>query len=99
MDLKESMLELIRKAATDLSPDVEKVLVDAHKREDEGSPAKNVFGTILENVRMAREGSTPICQDTGSLIFYIDLPVGSSEKEYREAAECWQSPAKDTPER
>ena len=87
MDLKESMLELIRKAATDLSPDVEKVLVDAHKREDEGSPAKNVFGTILENVRMAREGSTPICQDTGSLIFYIDLPVGSSEKEYREAAE------------
>jgi fumarate hydratase class I len=87
MDLKESMLELIRKAATDLSPDVEKALVDAHKREDEGSPAKNVFGTILENVRMAREGSTPMCQDTGSLVFYIDFPVGSSEKEYREAAE------------
>jgi len=87
MDLKESILELIRKAATDLSPDVEQVLVEAHKKEDEGSPAKNVFGTILENVRMAREGSTPICQDTGSLIFYIDLPVGSSEKEYREAVE------------
>lgn len=87
MDLKESILELIRKAATDLSPDVEKALVDAHKREDDGSPAKNVFGTILENVRMAREGSTPICQDTGSLIFYIDLPVGRSEKEYREAVE------------
>jgi fumarate hydratase class I len=87
MDLKESMLELIRKAATDLSPDVEKALVDAHKREDEGSPAKNVFRTILENVRMAREGSTPMCQDTGSLVFYIDFPVGSSEKEYREAAE------------
>jgi fumarate hydratase class I len=81
------MLELIRKAATDLSPDVEKALVDAHKREDEGSPAKNVFRTILENVRMAREGSTPMCQDTGSLVFYIDFPVGSSEKEYREAAE------------
>jgi fumarate hydratase class I len=87
MDLKESILELIRKAAVDLSPDVEKALVEAHKREDNGSPAKNVFGTILENVRMAREGSTPICQDTGSLIFYIDFPVGSPEKEYREAAE------------
>ena len=87
MDLKESILELIRKAATDLSPDVEKVLAEAYEREDEGSPAKNVFGTIRENVRMAREGSTPMCQDTGSLVFYIDFPVRSSEKEYREAAE------------
>lgn len=86
MDLKESILELIRKAATDLSPDVEKTLAEAYEKEDEGSPAKNVFGTIRENIRMAREGSTPICQDTGSLIFYIDFPVGSSEKEYREAA-------------
>lgn len=87
MDLKESILELIRKAAADLSPDVEKVLAEAYEREDEGSPAKNVFDTIRENVRMAREGSTPICQDTGSLVFYIDFPVGSSEKEYREATE------------
>jgi fumarate hydratase class I len=87
MDLKESILELIRKAATDLSPDVEKAIADAFDKEDEGSPAKNVFGTIQENIRMAREGSTPICQDTGSLIFYIDFPVGSSEKEYRDAVE------------
>jgi len=86
MDLKDSILELIRKAATDLSPDVEKSIVDAHKREAEGSPAKSVFGTILENVRMARERSTPMCQDTGSLIFYIDFPIGDSEQKYREAA-------------
>jgi fumarate hydratase class I len=87
MDLKESVLELIRKAAADLSPDVEKALIAAHEREDDGSPAKNVFGTILENVRMARERSTPICQDTGSLIFYIDFPVGDAEKKYRDAIE------------
>jgi fumarate hydratase class I len=85
MELKESILELIRQAAVDLSPDVEKVLTDAYALEDEGSPAKNVFGTILENVKMARENSTPICQDTGSLIFYIDFPEGESEKKYREA--------------
>ena len=87
MDLKKSILELIRKASTDLSPDVEKVIADAHQKEDEGSPAKNVFGTILENVGMAREGSTPMCQDTGSPIFYIDFPVGDSEQKYREAIE------------
>lgn len=85
MQLKESILELIRRAATDLSPDVEKVIADACAREDEGTPARNVFDTILENIRMARENSTPICQDTGSLIFYIDFPEGESEKKFREA--------------
>lgn len=86
MELKESILELIRKAATDLSPDVEKAITEAYKQEGEGTPAKNVFGTILENIRMAREQSTPMCQDTGSLIFYIDFPMGDSEAKYREAA-------------
>ena len=85
MELKNSILELIRKAATDLSPDVEQVLSKACKREEQGTPAKSVFNTILENVRMARENSTPICQDTGSLVFYIDFPIGESEKTYREA--------------
>lgn len=87
MELKDSILELIRRAATDLSPDVEKVLADAYALEDKGSPAKDVFNTILENVRLAREKSTPICQDTGSLIFYIDFPEGESEKKYRDAIE------------
>lgn len=86
MELKESILELIRKAATDLSPDVEQALKQAYDREDDGSAAKGVFNTILENVSMAREGSTPMCQDTGSLIFYIDYPEGGVEKKYREAA-------------
>lgn len=85
MNLKESILELIRKAATDLSPDVEEALSRAHRDEDDGTPAKSVFGTILENVRIAREQSTPICQDTGSLVFYIDFPKGSHEDEYRTA--------------
>jgi fumarate hydratase class I len=85
MELKKSILELIRKTATDLSPDVEQALVDACNREKEGTPAKNVFNTILENVSMAREHSTPMCQDTGSLVFYIDCPAGESEEKFREA--------------
>jgi len=87
MELRESILELIRRAATDLSPDVEDAIAGAYEREDDGSPAKGVFSTILENIRLAREKSTPICQDTGSVIFYIDFPVGEAEKTYREAAE------------
>lgn len=85
MELKKSFLELLRRAATDLSSDVEETLLKAYEREDKNAPAKNVFSTILENVRLARKKSTPICQDTGSLIFYIDFPEGESEKKYREA--------------
>lgn len=87
MELKEAMLELIRRASTDLSPDVEAALTQAYEREDAGAPAKGVFGTILENVKLAREASTPICQDTGAIVMYIDFPVGAAEKTYREAAE------------
>lgn len=85
MELTQSVLELIRKASTDLSPDVEKAILDAFNKEKEGSPARSVFNTIIENIRMAREQSTPMCQDTGSLIFYIDFPVGETEKFYKEA--------------
>ncbi|TYB33634.1 MAG: fumarate hydratase [Flexistipes sinusarabici] len=87
MNLQESILKLIRKASTDLSPDVEKAIKKAYETEDEGTPAKNVFGTILEDIELARKKSTPICQDTGALIFYIDFPVGDSEQKYREAIE------------
>jgi len=85
MDLKKSFLELFRRAATDLSLDVETVLNEAHQREDAQAPAKNVLATILENVKQARQKSTPICQDTGSPILYIDYPPGDSEQKYREA--------------
>ncbi len=87
MELKESILELIRRAATDLPPDVEQALQKAYEKEDDNTPAKNVFATILENVKLARKQSTPMCQDTGSLIFYIDFPEGSIERPYREAIE------------
>lgn len=74
MELREAILELIRRAATDLSADVEQVIIDAEKQEKPGSAEKNVMGTILENIRLAREASTPICQDTGTMTFFVDSP-------------------------
>ncbi len=84
MQLTDSFLELIKKASTELPPDVIKALEKAYEREEDGTPAKSVFKTILENVRMAKEYSTPMCQDTGSLIFYIDMPRGEDENKYLE---------------
>ncbi|MEJ2055330.1 MAG: fumarate hydratase [Calditrichaceae bacterium] len=85
MELNKSILELIRQTATDLSADVEQVLHEASENEEKNSPAYNVFNTIFENIKMARDQSTPICQDTGALVFYVDYPQGGMEKEYREA--------------
>lgn len=87
MALNESILELLRRASTDLSADVEQVIQKAYEHEDPDRAAKNVFGTILENIQMARKQSTPICQDTGSLVFYVDFPEGTPERTYREAIE------------
>jgi fumarate hydratase class I len=89
-DLTEALVELFRRAATDLPTDVEQVLREAHNQEEEGSAAQSVLASILENVTLAREQSTPICQDTGTPIFYVHYPLGWStialRKQIRAAA-------------
>ncbi len=82
-------LELIRRAATDLPADIEAALHRARDAEDAGTAAQTTFDAILENVRMSRAASTPICQDTGTPIFYVYYPTGWStlalKKQIREA--------------
>lgn len=77
-NITDHILELIRFAATDLPPDVESSLQQAVEEEEPGSAAWGALDTILKNVTMARENSTPICQDTGTPIFYVYYPVGWS---------------------
>ncbi len=83
-DHTEHFLELIRLTATSLPPDVEKALVEAHKDEEDGSAAKGALDTILKNVDMARGKSTPICQDTGTPLFYVRYPEGMSTRKLTE---------------
>ncbi len=87
-DLTESFTELIRRAATDLPTDVEMALQAARDREETGSAAKGALETILENVDIAREHSTPICQDTGVPIFYVHHPQRISTHQLREQIEA-----------
>lgn len=82
-DLTAQFLELVRLAATSLPQDVENSIRKAHESEEEGSAAKGALETILKNVEMAREGSTPICQDTGTPIFYVHYPEGWSTRRLR----------------
>jgi fumarate hydratase class I len=43
--------------------------------------------TILQNVELARKNSTPICQDTGTPIFYVQYPEGWSTRKLRQQIE------------
>ena len=87
-DLTESFVELVRRASTSLPADVEAALQAAQAREEPGSAAAGALGTILENVALARANSTPVCQDTGTPIFYVHHPLGTSTRELRAQAEA-----------
>jgi len=83
-DLTESLVELIRRTSTDLPPDVEQALTAAREREAAGSAARGALEAILQNVELSRRNSTPICQDTGTPIFYVRYPAGWSTRRLRE---------------
>jgi fumarate hydratase class I len=83
-DLTNEILELIRRTSSSLPPDVEKRLREAVEKEKAGSAARGALETILKNVELSREQSTPICQDTGTPIFYVHYPLGWSTRKLKE---------------
>jgi fumarate hydratase class I len=80
-EITEQLVELIKSTSTDLSPDIEHALQAACRAEVEGSAAHGALRTILENVHLSRQTGRPICQDTGTPIFYLWHPVGWSQRE------------------
>jgi fumarate hydratase class I len=86
-NLVEPFTELIRRASTDLPRDVELALRQARDREASGSAAQRALDTVLENVDIARENATPICQDTGVPVFYVRHPGDISTPRLREQIE------------
>ncbi len=63
--------DLIRETSSSLPEDVEAALRRSLRREAKGSPAAVVLKTVLDNCAIARRRSTPLCQDTGTLAFYV----------------------------
>ena len=85
MDIEETLLDLVRRAACDLPGDVTAAL--ARAAEAEATPgARGTLETILGNCRLARERGTPMCQDTGTLTFFWRVPPGTRQGPLREAA-------------
>jgi len=88
--LSEWTLELIRLASTRLPADIRAALAEGQAGEAANSPAATTLGTILENIDLAEDRVTPICQDTGTPIFYVkhpwDYPAAPFVEAFREAA-------------
>ncbi len=72
IEMEEALVELIRLASTNLPPDQIAALEQAAQREPEGSMARKTFEMMLRNAAAASESSIPTCQDTGTLLFYVD---------------------------
>src|SRR5512139_655995 len=87
-DITENILELVRLTSTDLPPDVEASIRLAVEQEEPGSAARGALETILMNVELSRKNSTPICQDTGTPIFYVYYPAGWSTRSLRQQIEA-----------
>ena len=82
-DLNKEILELIRLTSSSLPPDVEERLKAAVEKEEPGSAARGAMETIMKNIELSREQSTPICQDTGTPIFYVHYPEGWSTRKLK----------------
>jgi tartrate/fumarate subfamily iron-sulfur-dependent hydro-lyase alpha chain len=84
--LQDSLLELIRRASAEIPDDVHKAILDSLEREKKGTIAESAMKIIEQNIELAKNKSQPICQDTGSIIFYVDCPVGFDQLAFQEAA-------------
>jgi fumarate hydratase class I len=86
-----TFVELIRRASTELPPDVQEALQQGRQAETKDSLAERALHTIQENVALASELSAPICQDTGTPVVWVHHPVGVSTRQiaaaFREAVQ------------
>lgn len=83
LKLRDGIIELYKKVATSIPGDVEEALKIAYSNETEPL-AKESLNVILQNIKIARTRSRPICQDTGFPVFYVKVPKGLSHQLVRE---------------
>lgn len=83
--LKQSMYDLIVETSTKLPKDVRRAIAKAKARENAGTRAAMSLATITNNIKMADDNLSPICQDTGMPTFKIKTPVGVNQLQIKKA--------------
>jgi tartrate/fumarate subfamily iron-sulfur-dependent hydro-lyase alpha chain len=85
-ELQNSLLELIRRTSAEIPDDVNRCILASLEQEKKGTIAESALKIIDQNIQLAKRKSQPICQDTGSILFYVDCPVGFDQITFEETA-------------
>ena len=72
MKLLDRIVELVRETSSSLPDDVLSAVCTALRREEKGSSASVVLRTIIDNCALAKRSGVPLCQDTGTLVFFVN---------------------------
>lgn len=67
---EDTAFKLLQLAVIELPKDVKEALKKAYK-EEESEAGKTQLEAILQNIELAEKTKTPVCQDTGVIIFYL----------------------------
>ncbi len=83
--LEKSIYDLITETSTNLPKDVRRAVRKAKAAENAGTRAAMSLDTITNNIQMADDNVSPICQDTGMPTFKIKTPIGVNQLEIKAA--------------
>ena len=84
--LHDSLVELIRRTSAEIPDDVHRALLASLENEKKNSLAANAIKIIDQNIALAKAKSQPLCQDTGSVLFYVDCPIGYDQIRFAQTA-------------
>lgn len=85
--LHANLLELIRRTSAYLPRDVQLTIEERKTQESKGSRAEFALQMVAQDIGLAKQRSLPICQDTGTITFYVKVPVGMNQMEFSKVAE------------
>ena len=85
-NLKANLLELVRRTSAELPEDVVQAIARYATQEREGSNAQYAMRIIQQNIDLAKGKSAPLCQDTGSILFFVTAPKGFDQQAFAQAA-------------
>ena len=71
-NVEDAVVKLLQLAVTELPRDVKQALQGAY-REEQSEAGKTQLKAILDNIELAEKTRTPMCQDTGIIIFYVKV--------------------------
>jgi len=70
--VEKTAVEALRRAVVHLPRDIKDAIRSAYEKESSDT-AKTQLKAILDNIGLGEEGETPICQDTGVILFYVTI--------------------------